>query len=314
MKAFYSTAYGGPEVSFYGDYPDPVVGEGKVLVSVKAVSINPADYKIKRGDLKTLAGDTFPRILGSDFSGIVKGTGSGVTKFRQGDRVYGMTPVFLGKPGALAELLTVAEKNIRVIPEEMSFEEAAALPAASLTALNGLRNCGNISRKQLLINGATGGVGHYAIQIASALGAMVTATCSSENAELARKLGAKEIAGQSSTDLVKSGKKFDAILDAYGKMEYSDIYRLLKRNGIYASTLRKPSGSLKTFLIRFFYGKKLTDSNMRATPGDYQEIENLFRQKKLFPVIEHKFALEKAADAFKLAESGKHRGKIIVNI
>lgn len=147
MKAFYSTAYGGPDVSFYGDFPDPSAGSNQLLVEVKAVSINPADFKIKRGDLKALTGSHFPRILGSDFAGIVKETGSGVTKFMQGDRVYGMTPVIFGKPGALAELLAVDEKHTRLIPERMSFEEAAALPVAALTALNGIRKLGIICGK-----------------------------------------------------------------------------------------------------------------------------------------------------------------------
>ena len=141
MKAYYSTAYGGPEVSQYGDFPDPSAGDGQLLVEVKAVSINPVDYKVKQGVAKLMSGSKFPRVFGSDFAGVVKTTGSGVTQFKPGDRVYGASPVIWGKPGALAQLLAIDQKFARAIPAQISFEEAASLPIAALTALNGLRRC-----------------------------------------------------------------------------------------------------------------------------------------------------------------------------
>jgi NADPH:quinone reductase-like Zn-dependent oxidoreductase len=314
MKAFYSTAFGGSETSFYGDLPDPSAGKDQLLVEVKAVSVNPADYKIRRGYLKFLTGSEFPKILGSDFAGIVKEIGNGVRDFERGELVYGMTPVISGKQGAMAELLAVNHKNARQIPESMSFEEAAALPGAALTALNGIRNCKITHGKQILINGATGGVGHFAIQIAKAKGAIVTAACSPANAELAQKLGADDTIGYSKDNLKKAAGKFDAILDAYGKMDYEDICRLLKRRGVYATTITKPYMFLSDFLVSVLFGKKLTSSNLRSTPDDYKEMESLFQNRKLLPVIENYFTLDKAEEAFKLAEFGKHRGKIIIKI
>ena len=228
MKAYYSTAYGGPEVSQYGDFPDPSAGDGQLMVEVKAVSINPVDFKVKRGIAKLMTGSRFPRIFGSDFAGVVKSTGNGVTQFKPGDRVYGTTPVIWGKPGALAQLLAVDQKFARAIPGQISFEEAASLPIAALTALNGLRRCKVTEGKDVLINGGTGGVGHFAIQIARAKGANVAATCSKGNAELARKLGADITFGYSKEELAKIEKKFDAILDAYGKMDLEDACRLLR--------------------------------------------------------------------------------------
>ncbi len=136
MKAYFSTNYGGPEVSSYGDYPDPVPGEDEILVEVKAVSINPVDFKVKRGDFKILTGTSFPRIFGSDFSGIIRKTGKSETELKTGDRIYGISPGLLRRPGALGELLAADPKYITKIPEGMSFEEAAALPTACLTALN----------------------------------------------------------------------------------------------------------------------------------------------------------------------------------
>jgi NADPH:quinone reductase-like Zn-dependent oxidoreductase len=314
MKAYYSTAYGGPEVSQYGDFPDPSAGNGQLLVEVKAVSINPVDYKVKQGIAKLMSGSKFPRVFGSDFAGVVKATGNGVTKFNPGDRVYGATPVIWGKPGALAQLLAVDQKFARVIPGQISFEEAASLPIAALTALNGLRRCGVTEGKEVLINGGTGGVGHFAVQIAKAKGAIVTATCSQGNAELARKLGADETMGYSREELAKSNKKFDAILDTYGKMDFEDVCRLLKRGGIYATTQIKPFLFFSSLLAQLVYGKKLTSSNLRSKPEDMEEMERLFLDKKLYPVIEHYFTLDHSAEAFELAEHGKPRGKIIIRI
>jgi len=312
MKAYYSTAYGGPEVSQYGDFPDPSAGNGQLLVEVKAVSINPVDYKVKRGIAKFMSGSKFPRILGSDFAGVVKSTGNGVTQFKPGDRVYGATPVIWGKPGALAQLLAVDQKFARAIPQQISFEEAASLPIAALTALNGLRRCRVTEGKAVLINGGTGGVGHFAIQIAKAKGAIVTATCSQGNAELARKLGADETIGYSKEELAKSEKKFNAILDAYGRMDLEDVCRFLKRGGIYATTQIKPFLFFSSLLVQLVYAKKLTSSNMRSRPEDMEEMERLIIDKKLYPVIENYFTLDHSAEAFELAEHGKPRGKIII--
>jgi NADPH:quinone reductase-like Zn-dependent oxidoreductase len=314
MKAFYLTSYGGPERAVFGELADPVLESDKLLIQVKAVSINPVDFKIKRGDLKIILGSDFPKILGSDFAGVVKESGSWTKGFKPGDRVYGAVPLYLRKPGAMSELLFAEPKYARLIPAEISFEEAASLPVASLTALNGLRNCHINPGKHVLINGATGGVGHFAIQIAKAKGAVVTATCSALNAELAKKLGADEISGYSRDDLSKIPNKFDAIFDAYGKMEYKEVCRLLKRNGIYASTLFKPTSAFYSIFVRIVYGIKLTSANLRTKPEDYEEIEKLFLDKKLKPVIENIYSLEQAAQAFDLAEKGKPRGKIIINI
>ena len=314
MKAYYSTAYGGPEVSHYGDLPDPSAGNGQLLVEVKAVSINPVDYKVKKGVAKLMSGSKFPRVFGSDFAGVVKTAGTGVTQFKPGDRVYGATPVIWGKPGALAEMLAIDRKFVRAIPGQISFEEAASLPIACLTALNGLRRCRVTEGTEVLINGGTGGVGHFAIQIARAKGAIVTATCSQDNTELAMKLGAKETMGYSREQLAKSNKKFDAILDAYGMMDLEDVCMLLKRGGVYATTQIKPFLFFSSLLVQLVYGKKLTSSNMRSKPEDMEEMERLFLDKKLFPVIENYFTLDRSAEAFELAEHGKPRGKIIIRI
>lgn len=313
MKAYYSTKYGGPDYAFFGDLPDASAQKGEILVEVKAVSVNPVDYKIMRGVARIISGNKFPKIFGTDFAGIVKETG-GFTGFSQGDRIYGSSTVILGKQGALAELVAVKPERIRHIPEGMTFEEAASLPVAGLTALNGLRKCMTGEGSKVLVNGATGGVGHFAVQIAKAKGAHVTATCSSSNTEFAKRLGADEVTGYNKADLEGKDDKFDAIMDAYGKMKYSEICRLLRPGGTYVSTLFFPPAQFIAPFIRIFKDRKLTSANMRALPEDYEEIEKLWKEKKLVPVIDSTFPLSKCGDAFHHAESGKPKGKIIVLI
>jgi len=314
MKAHYSTAYGGSEVSVYGDLPDPVPNVNELLVEVKAASINPVDWKIRNGDAKFVSGSKFPRIYGADFAGIVREAGKEVHGFKPGDRVYGSKSVIFDRHGAMAQLRAVDQKHVRAVPEGLSFNEAAALPIAGLTALNGLRKCGVKEGTRLLINGGTGGVGHFAVQIARARGAIVTATCSTENRELARELGADEVMAYSPEELAATDKKFDSIMDAYGKMELRHVCHLLRRKGIYASTLFIPPPYLSMVLVRLAFGKKLKTANMRRRPEDWKEIEKLFAEGKLRPLLENIFPLERAAEAFELAEKGKPRGKIIVTV
>ena len=258
MKTSYITCYGGKEALSYGELPDPEVTENGLIVAVRFASINPVDYKIKSGAIRLVTPSKFPRILGTDFSGIVTKVGAGVTGFKPGDRVYGAAPVFSGKQGSLAELLLVESKYARIMPADLSFEDAASLPVAALTAMNGLRKGGTSQGKRVLVNGATGGVGHFGLQIAKAKGAFVTATCSRANADLARSFGADEVSGYSKEQISALGGKYDVILDAWGKMEVSEITRLLKRGGIYASPLFMPYSAFLTFFIKIFSNKKLT--------------------------------------------------------
>ncbi|HMZ62427.1 MAG TPA: NAD(P)-dependent alcohol dehydrogenase, partial [Leptospiraceae bacterium] len=193
MKASFITAYGGLDVIQFGELPDPAQGDAQIIVQIKAVSLNPIDYKIRDGNMKFVSGFKFPKILGGDFAGTVLDAGKSGGSFKNGDRVYGYIMPLFGNSGVLSEKISVNPGQIRPIPENLSFEEAASLPVAALTALNGLRKFGNIQGKKILINGVTGGVGHFALQAAKAKGASVTGTCSTPNMELARKLGADDI-------------------------------------------------------------------------------------------------------------------------
>jgi NADPH:quinone reductase-like Zn-dependent oxidoreductase len=314
MKAAFINKYGGPEEMQYGEIPGPVLKKGEVIIRVKAVSINPVDYKIRQGGLKFISGKKFPKILGHDFSGTVDQLGEGVSGFTIGDKVYGNIAVLFGKTGAMAEFAMVSPGQIRKMPAEMTYDQAAVIPVAALTALNGLRKSGDLKGKRVLVNGATGGVGHFAIQIAKAKGAIVTATCSPKNAELARQLGADEIIDYTRQELSQLTSTFDVILDAFGKTKYATACRLLNKKGVYSSTLFLPTAMVSSFFIKLLFNKSLTAANMRAKPEDYQEIEDLFKAGKVKPLIENTFHLENARDAFNMAENGRPRGKIVLTV
>lgn len=314
MKASYLASYGQTGSLQYGEIAEPVLQKDSLLVQVKAVSVNPVDWKTRQGVLRLIQGSKFPRIIGSDFAGIVKQVAPGIVDFKVGDRVYGAIPAFSNKPGALAKVANVNHKDARAMPEWLSFEEAASLPIAALTALNGLRRCGVREGTRVLVNGATGGVGHFGVQAAKAKGAYVTATCSAGNADLARELGADEVFGYSGNNTIGNGTQFDAILDAWGMMANEDVYRLLKPDGVYASPLLLPWTIFRTLWVRIRFGRKMTSSNMRTREEDYDELEALIENKKLKFVIENKFPLEKSSEAFDKAEFGKPRGKIIIEV
>jgi NADPH:quinone reductase-like Zn-dependent oxidoreductase len=314
MKATYYEAYGPIDVLLTGELPDPVPEKGEVLVRVKAASLNPVDSKIRQGQLKMLSGSRFPKIPGSDFAGIVESTGPGVASFSPCDKVYGFVNTLLGKPGCLAEFVVAPVENLRILPEGMAFEEAASLPVAALTALNGLRKGDPVQGKSVLVNGATGGVGHFALQIAHIKGARITAICSTANREMAIKLGAAEVIDYKTARLDQEDRKFDLILDAWGKMDKKTALHLLSDKGVYASTQANPLAAYFSFFSRLLRGKTMTAANMRAKPEDYEELELFFRQRKLTPLVEKTFDLNQVREAFLHTEQGKHRGKIVVRI
>lgn len=314
MKACYLVSYGEKGSLQYGEMPDPVIQKGHVLVQVKAVSVNPVDWKTRQGALKILLGSKFPMIIGSDFAGIVREIAPGVDSYKTGDRVYGAIPAFAKTPGALAEIAIVRQKDLRLMPEWLSFEEAASLPVAALTATNGLRRCGVGEGTRLLVNGATGGVGHFAVQAAKAKGAHVTATCSTGNMELARELGADEVFSYSGENTLDPGLEFDAILDAWGMMERNRIRRLLRPGGIYASPLLIPWTVVQAAWARMRYGRKMTSCNMRKRVEDFDELEKFMEQKTLKPLIERVYSLEDSSEAFDKAEFGKPRGKVVIKV
>jgi len=315
MIASYINNYGSSEKIVIGEFEKPKIKNNEILVQVKAVSINPVDYKIKSGSIKFISGTKVPKILGGDLAGIISEIGSEITDFKVGEKVYGGVSFFFNQFGSFAEFAVVSPKRISRIPNGMTFEQAASLPIAALTAVTGVRKSGNVKGKNILVNGATGGVGHFAIQIAKAKGAIVTSTCSTKNIELAKQLGSDFIIDYTKEDLTKTNQKFDAIIDAFGQMSFKTANQLMNKKGVYSSTLfMGPVATFKSFSSKIFFNKTFTSANMRANPEDFKELETLFLENKLKPLIENIFPLEKVNEAFDFAENGKPRGKVVVTI
>jgi len=314
MKALFIKAYGGPDVMQIGDLPDPKPRRGEAVVAVKASSINPVDWKVRSGDLKFLTGSAFPKVLGSDFAGVVEQVGAGATELSAGDRVYGVTPLMLRKPGAQAERLAVATNRLRRMPDGLSFEIAAALPVGGLTALNGLRQCGELKSKTVLINGATGGVGHFAVQIAKTNGATVTAVCSERNAERARAFGADVVIDYRKQDVASGGVRYDVVFDAHGHLKFPAAARLLKTGGTLVTTLPNPALIARSIWQRIFGSKLIKFGNMRDRPDDYAELERLLATGSVKPAIDRVVPLAEAVQAYTALEAGGTVGKVVIRI
>jgi NADPH:quinone reductase-like Zn-dependent oxidoreductase len=286
----------------------------EVLVAIAAASVNPVDWKVRVGELKLITGRTFQKTLGSDFAGVVERVGAGVAVPSVGNRVYGITPMMMRKPGAHAERLVVARKRLRRMPDGLSFEQAAALPVAGLTALNGLRQCGDLHGKTVLINGGTGGVGHFAVQIAKARGATVTAVCRERNAGRARSLGADVVIDYRKQDFTDSSVRYDVVFDAFGHLKYPAVARVLTDRGVLVTTLPAPSLIARAVWQRVVGDKHIVLGNLRDRPEDYAELERLLADGSVKPVIDKIVPLAEAAQAYAALEAGGTVGKVIIRI
>jgi NADPH:quinone reductase-like Zn-dependent oxidoreductase len=315
MKAFYATAWGGPEVMRYGDLPDPAPRRGEVRVAVHASSINPVDWKLRGGMARFLPGQTLPRPFGTDFAGVVESLGEGVAGIAVGERVYGIVVTMMGHAGAHAERVTVAAAKVRRMPEGLSFVEAASLPVAALTALNGLRLAGSRAGGRVLVSGATGGVGHFAVQMARSRGAVVTAVCSAGNAERARALGAAKVIDYRSEDFTAGSERYDFVFDAHAGASYGRAARVLAPGGAYARTLPAPGLMVRGFLSSVLptVGRGFV-ANMRGEPSDYAELERLLASGQVKPIVAQVLPLSEGAKGFALAEAGGVVGKVVLEV
>jgi NADPH:quinone reductase-like Zn-dependent oxidoreductase len=318
MKAFVADQYGTAEVMHLGQLPEPKAAKGEVVVAVVASSVNPVDYKVRAGELRPISGRRFPRALGTEFSGTVAVLGPGVSGWSIGDAVYGMAVTALGRDGAHAERVAVPAEALRRKPSDLSFDLAATLPVAGLTALHGLRLCGDLKAKSLLINGATGGVGHFALQIAHHRGARVTAVCSAANAALATRWGASEVIDYRARDITKEKRHFDAIYDAHGHLGFANARKILSQQGIYVTPLGLPSvlaqSLWQSLRHRLGAGQQLLIGNVRSLPEDYAELEALIRAGAVQPHVSLTLPLTEAAAAFEACERGGLAGKAVIKV
>jgi 2-desacetyl-2-hydroxyethyl bacteriochlorophyllide A dehydrogenase len=312
MKAVIIRRYGATEVLQYEDVEQPKIESTQLLVKVRASSVNPIDWKIRKGMLSLIIGSKFPKILGFDVAGEVVEVGSGVTRFKPGDAIYGSTN-FPG--GGYAEFAAVPENLAVLKPTNLNYEEAAAVPLAALTALQALRDKGNIQTGQnLLINGAAGGVGIFAVQIAKALGAQVTGVSSTKNLDLVKSLGADRVIDYTQQDFTKDTVQYDIIFDAVGKRSLSETKKVLKSNGVYITTVPNPKVMLEIVLTAFLPGQKAKFLFEKPNAKDLLFLKELIEGGKIRVVIDRTYPLQELAAAHSYSETGRVVGKIAIAI
>ncbi|MGB6299054.1 MAG: NAD(P)-dependent alcohol dehydrogenase [Rivularia sp. (in: cyanobacteria)] len=312
MKAVVIHEYGSADVLRYEEVEAPTIKPDELLVKVHAAAVNPVDWKIRKGMLKIISGNKFPMILGFDLAGKVLEVGSQVTGFQVGDEIYGS----LGVPGgAYAEIAAVPQKVAAVKSTFISFEEAAALPVAALTALQSLRDKANIQRSQsVLINGASGGVGIFAVQIAKALGAEVTGVCSSKNLDFVKSLGADSLIDYTQQDFTKISEQYDIVFDAVGKQTFDNCKKVLKSNGIYVTTLPNLQNMISIGLTSLFGSQKAKFILAQPNTADLLYLNELIEAGKLRVVIDCTYPLQELAAAHIYSQSERAKGKIVIRI
>jgi NADPH:quinone reductase-like Zn-dependent oxidoreductase len=322
MKAMTFNKYGPPEVLQLKEVEKPVPKDNEVLVKVLAASVNPADWHTMRGEpflTRLTAGLLKPKnpILGIDIAGEVETVGKNVTEFQTGSVVFGDC----GWGGAFAEYVCVTEERIVPKPHNITFEEAASVSVAAITALQALRDHGKVQPGQkVLINGASGGVGTFAVQMAKSFGAKVTGVCSSRNMDLVLSIGADQVIDYTREDFTRTGQGYDLIIDNVANRSVSDLKRALNPGGN-CVIVGFTSLSLlfqHMFLGRLFSmaGSKKVGSMGIANPNqkDMLFLKELLESGKIKPVIDKRYPLSEAADAIRYVEAGHARGKVVLTI
>nr|MDT0662753.1 NAD(P)-dependent alcohol dehydrogenase [Micromonospora sp. DSM 115978] len=321
MKAMVQHRYGTPEVLAFEEVDLPVVGDGDVLVRVRAASVNPYDWHHLTGTpyfLRAEAGLRRPkqRVRGMDLAGEVVTVGGGVTRFRPGDAVFGMGG------GAFAEYVAVGADDVTHKPAGLTFEQAAAVPMAGLTALQGLRAGRIRAGRRVLINGASGGVGTFAIQLAKLAGAEVTAVCSTRNVATARSLGADRVVDYTRVDFTRDAGRHHLLLDIPANRSIVDMRRVLTPDGTRVvisgpkdNRLFGPATALvKALLAGRLPGPRMVGMLTRNSVPDLDELASLLAAGRLTPVVERTCSLPELPDALRLVGAGHARGKIVITM
>jgi NADPH:quinone reductase-like Zn-dependent oxidoreductase len=321
MKAITYCEYGGPEVLQLEEVEKPVPNDDQVLVRVRAAALNPYDMHFLHGTpyfMRLSTGLRKPKFtgIGVDFAGVVEAAGKNVTQFKPGDAVFG------GKQGALVEYLVASEQQLVRKPDNVSFEAAGAVNIAAKTALQALRDAGRLQRgHKVLINGASGGVGTFAVQIAKHLGAEVTGVSSGRNIALVRSLGADHTIDYAQQDYTRGGTQYDLIIDNVGNHALSANRRVLGPDGRYVM-VGAPKGKWIKPMDRIFAAmiysrlvhKPMSMMIARASTDDLALLAELMQQGKVKPVIDTTYKLSEAREAMRHLETGRARGKIVIQV
>ena len=320
MKALVYHEYGPPEVLRCEEIQKPSPKDDEVLIKIRAASINPLDWRLMRGKPRMVR--VIAKLLklptgrpGVDVAGVVEAVGPGVTRFKPGDRVFG------GCRGACAEYGCTPESKIVSIPDNVTFEQAAAVNVAGLTALQGLRDKARLQRGEtVLINGAAGGVGTFAVQIAKTFGAEVTGVCSTRNVEMVKSIGADAVIDYTKQDFTKLGQRYDVVFDCVGNKSLADCRAALKLHGRHIPIGGPHDAKLSAILFSLMYAQLLSLFSNRKTISfiakankeDLRVVGELIAGGKVTPVIDRCYTLSEGVDALRYLEAGHARGKVLI--
>jgi NADPH:quinone reductase-like Zn-dependent oxidoreductase len=322
VKAIVYYEYGGPDVLRCEEIDKPAPADGEVLLKIRAASLNPYDWHFMRGEpygIRLMAGVGKPknRRLGADVAGVVESVGSAVKNLKHGDAVYGLCQ------GAFGEYVCTLETKLVKKPDDVSFENAASLPIAALTALQALRDKGKIqSRHKVLVNGASGGVGTFGVQIAKSFGAEVTGVTSTRNVELVRSIGADHVIDYTKEDFTKSEQRFDLILDCVGNHTFAECRRVLNTSGKVIGAggttdnwmLKPISRMITSTLQSIFVSQKPVSIFAKMNQADLHLMNELLLSGKVKPVIDRCCRLKEVPDAMRYLEEGHARGKVLLTV
>jgi NADPH:quinone reductase-like Zn-dependent oxidoreductase len=322
MKAIVYTKYGSPDVLEFKEVAKPTPKDAEVLIQVHAASVNSGDLHLLKADpflTRLYSGLLSPKfnVLGADIAGQVEAVGKAVRQLKPGDEVFG--DISASSWGGFAEYACCRENALVMKPANISFEQAAAVPMAAVTALQGLRDKGKIQPGQkVLINGASGGVGTFAVQIARYFGAEVTAVCSTRNLDTARSLGADHVIDYTQQDFTRNGQTYDLIFAANGNRSISDYRRALGPNGIYVmsggSSAQLSEAMLQGPWISMTGNQKMGNSLAKPNQADLDFVRELLQSGKLIPVIDRSYPLSDVPDALRYLEEGHARGKVVISV
>jgi len=322
MKAIVYRCYGSPDVLEFEDVEKPTPADNEVLVKVHAASVNPLDWHYMRGSpylMRLGSGLGAPKDsrMGVDFAGTVEAVGKNVTRFKPGDEVFG------GRSGAFAEYVIVPDDRAMALkPSNATFEQAASMPIAAITALQALRDKGQLKPGQkVLINGASGGVGTFAVQIAKSFGAEVTGVCSTRNVEMVRSIGADHVVDYTKEDYTESGQQYDLIIDNVGNHSLLANRRVLNSDGIFV-IIGGPKGNwlaplinpIKALMLSPFVGQEFVMLLAKMDKDDLTILGNLMQAGKVTAVIDRRYRLSEVPAAIRYSEEGHARGKIVIDL
>ena len=319
MKAVMYEKYGPPDVLEVREVDIPTIKGKEILVRVHATTVTPLDWRFRSGNniiARSMSGLVRPKenVLGQELSGVVDSVGKDVTLFKEGDEVYGATHC-----GAHAEYIALPEEGVAPKPANMTYEEAAAVPISGFTALRFLRNRGGIqSGEKVLINGASGGVGTLAVQLAKYFGAEVTGVCSTTNLDMVRSLGADRVVDYTQADFTTSGQTYDMIFDAVGKNSFSNCKGSLDEEGNYLSTVATLPLLLQMVWTSKIGKKKavfmLAEGSATEDQEDLRFLKDVIEAGKLRSVIDRSYPLSQTAEAHRYAEQGRAKGKVVITL